>query len=217
MSSLVEAKKMYLRKLYQILSPEFYIGFKHMFITVEKYCKEHHLKQVVSYFQKDLEKIPNWSRDRITEETLKIQSSTECDYLLDIITALLMVNMKILINNEETRNIDLEIPQLYMFIHKCYCIIGRELWANPELMLSTGNSSEKQKNYNLIMKIIYDGINDTIQSFIPMKPILNKYLKSSTQNENESDSDLELSEQEQEQEEESTFFDDADDISQTDE
>jgi hypothetical protein len=50
-----------------------------------------------------------------------------------------------------------------------------------------------------------------------MKPILNKYLQSSTQNENESDSDLELSEQEQEQEEESTFFDDADDISQTDE
>ncbi len=233
MSSLVEAKNMYLRKLYQILSPEIYSGFKTMFKNVEDYCKENNLKQVISYFQKELEKIPKWSRDRITEETMKVQSSSECDYLLDIITALLMVNMKILVNNESA-TIDLQIPQLYMFIHKCYSIIGRELWTNPELVLSKGTSTERQKNYNLLMKIIYQGINDTIQYFIPMKPILNQYLHSNFQHEendndiiSNSNSDLEISseeehdeDQDQEVEEEpennknnSTFFDDADDIS----
>lgn len=228
MSSLVEAKNMYLRKLNQILSPEIYSGFKTMFRNVEKFCKEHQLKEVVSYFQKELEKIPHWSRDKLTEETIKIQSTSDCDYLMDIITALIMVNVKILVDDVSTQ-IDLEIPQLYMFVHKCYCLIGRELWSNPELMLNNGTSSERQRNYNLVMKLIYQGINDTIQFYLPMKPILNRYLHNQNQkdyednislseeNENDevegNDSLDESEEQEQEEvEKPSNFFDDADDI-----
>lgn len=193
MSSLVEAKNMYLRKLVKILSPEIYSGFKTMYDDVRVFCKENNLKEVISYFQKELEKIPQWSRDRMTEETLKIQSNSDCDYLLDIITALLMVNTKILLKNK----IDLQIPQLYIFIHRCYKLIGRELWSNPELMENKGSSSERQRNYNYVMSLIHQGINDTIQFYLPMKPILNQYLH---QNNQDSYDDIELSEEETESE-----------------
>jgi hypothetical protein len=176
MSSLVEAKNMYLRKLVQILSPEIYSGFKTMYKDVERFCKQNTLKEVIAYFQKELEKIPKWSRDRITEETMKIQSKTDCDYLLDIITTLLMVNMKILLDSNTT--LDLEVPQLYTFIHKCYMLIGAELWSNPELMGNSGSSSERQRNYSFVMKLIHQGINDAIQFYLPMRPILNRYLRS---------------------------------------
>jgi hypothetical protein len=175
MSSLVEAKNMYLRKLIQILSPEIYSGFKTMYKDVERFCKQNELKEVIAYFQKELEKIPSWSRDKLMEETMKIQSKTDCDYLLDIITTLLMVNMKILLDSNTT--LDLEVPQLYTFIHKCYMLIGAELWSNPDLMENKGSSSERQKNYSFVMKLIHQGITDTIQFYLPMRPILNRYLR----------------------------------------
>lgn len=234
MSSLVEAKNMYLRKLVQILSPELYSGFKTMYKEVEKFCKQNQLKEVVAYFQKELEKIPNWSRDRVTEETMKIQEKSDCDYLTDIITTLLMVNMKILLDSDTV--VDLEVPQLYMFVHKCYKLIGAELWSNPELMSDNGTSSERQKNYTFVMKLIQQGINDAIQFYLPMKPILNRYLRNrDTQQVEEygnislsSDEELESENEEDTQEvssmtvevneeEKSTFFDDADDIVVTDE
>lgn len=236
MSSLVEAKSMYLRKLVQILSPEIYSGFKTMYKDVERFCKQNELKEVIAYFQKELEKIPNWSRDRLTEETMKIQSKTDCDYLLDIITTLLMVNMKILLDSDTT--LDLEVPQLYTFIHKCYMLIGAELWSNPDLMGNSGSSSERQRNYNFVMKLIYQGINDTIQFYLPMRPILNRYLRSNQLSQEDEDDHISLSSSSIESEEdlgeersktssmtvevdnneqnqvESTFFADASDIVQ---
>ena len=188
--------------------------------------------------QKDLEKIPTWSRDRLTEETMKIQSKTDCDYLLDIITTLLMVNMKILLDSNTT--VDLEVPQLYTFIHKCYMLVGAELWSNPDLMGNSGSSSERQKNYSFVMKLIHQGINDTIQFYLPMRPILNRYLRSNQPQEDEDDhislsssssdsEEIEVGEDDQEpsvssmavevddnveEEVESTFFEDASDIVQ---
>lgn len=233
MSSLVEAKNMYLRKLVQILSPEIYSGIKMMYKEVENFCKKNHLKEVVAYFQKELEKIPNWSRNRVTEETMKIQEKSDCDYLTDIITTLLMVNMKILLDSDTI--VDLEVPQLYMFVHKCYKLIGAELWSNPELMSDNGTSSERQKNYTFVMKLIQQGINDAIQFYLPMKPILNRYLRNRDSNNEEEYGNISLSSDEDGEDDEdvssmtvevndevneevkSTFFDDADDIVVTDE
>ncbi len=229
MSSLVEAKNMYMRKLVQILSPQVYSGFKTMYTSIEAYCEQYELKEVVSYFQKELEKIPKWPRDRITEETMKIQSQSDCDYLLDIITALLVVNMRILTDNDQ---VDLEIPQLHQFVHKCYRLIGSELWSNPELMSNQGTSSDKQRNYTHVIKLIRQGINDAIQFYLPMKPILNRYLRTkeveqeeddnlsitssddSEEQEDDNSMHVEVSSNEQEP---STFFDDADDIGVEDE
>ncbi len=227
MSSLVEAKKMYLRKLVQILSPELYLGLKTMYHNVEQFCKQHQLKESVAYFQKELEKIPTWSRDRLSEETLKIQSKTDCDYLLDIITTLLMVNMRILLDDTKS-NVNLEIPQLYVFIHKCYTLVGSELWSNPELMTDKGSSSERQKNYIFVMKLIQQSINDAIQFYLPMKPILNRYLRNDNNQDIEEELELsnelsnELSDEEefeehlendstQSQNGDTTFFEDASD------
>ncbi len=229
MSSLVEAKNMYLRKLVQILSPEIYSGFKRMYKEVESFCKQNQLKEIVAYFQKELEKIPNWSRDRITEETMKIQEKSDCDYLTDIITTLLMVNMKILLDSDTI--VDLEVPQLYMFVHKCYKLIGAELWSNPELMADNGTSSERQKNYTFVMKLIQQGINDAIQFYLPMKPILNRYLRNrdNVNEQQEEYGNISLSDEDDEdadeissmtvevEENKSTFFDDADDIALNDE
>lgn len=225
MSSLVEAKNMYLRKLVQILSPEIYSGFKTMYNNILSFCKKNELKEVVFYFQKELEKIPNWNRDRLTEETMKIQAKSDCDYLLDIITTLLMVNMRILLDDSNS-TIDIDIPQLYMFIHKCYMLVGAELWSNPELMIDKGSSSERQKNYTFVMKLIQQGINDAIQFYLPMKPILNKYLRNrqeivgdddlSFEEESDNEQDYEQSTttqppslEEETERQDSTFFDDA--------
>jgi len=231
MTSLVEGKKMYMRRLEKILSPEIYSGFKKMRKNVQVFCDENKLKEVVSYFQKELEKVPKWSKDKIVEETMRIQADADCDYLLDIVTTLLMINIRILTDNIK---VDLEVPQLYTFIHRCYIFIASELWSNPELLTLKGSSSELHKNYQLVMKIIRSGINDAIQYYLPMKPILNQYLRNQDndyENDNISLSDSSVSEEvsnESDNEEEneeisstvaepsnrthSTFFEDASDI-----
>jgi len=238
MTSLVEGKKIYMRRLEKILSPEIYSGFKKMRNDVEVFCRENKLKEVVSYFQKDLEKVSKWSKDRLVEETMRIQSDADCDYLLDIVTTVLMINIRILTDDI---SVDLEVPQLYTFIHRCYIFIARELWSSPELLNTEGSSSKLHKNYQLVMKIIQTGINDAIQFYLPMKPILNQYLRTQNSHDNDydnislSDSDESIEEEvsigsdgEEEneeissmvvepsnhgdQEDTSTFFEDASDI-----
>ena len=67
------------------------------------------------------------------KQYMSIQISS-CDWLDDLITAVFISHTKILTSigtNSNNSNIDLVIPKITTFIHKCYINIAREIWKNP--------------------------------------------------------------------------------------
>jgi len=93
------------------------------------------------------------------------------------------------IGNNNNNKINLTIPKLINFIHKCYINIAREIWKNPLLFSEDISGYEYQKNMNVIESIICNCIENTIRISLPVKEILKEHLdindskSSSTSNE----------------------------------
>lgn len=126
--------------------------------------------EICLLFRSKLEQVPNWNQNMIDNEVKKI----ECDWLDDLLTAIYVTHTKILlsISKNKTNKIDLVIPTINNFIHKCFVNIARELWKNPYLYKTDIKASEYQKNIYLTEKIIENGIQYTIRKTLPVKDIL---------------------------------------------
>ena len=126
--------------------------------------------EICLLFRNKLEQVPNWNQNMIDNEVKKI----ECDWLDDLLTAIYVTHTKILlsISKNKTNKIDLVIPTINNFIHKCFVNIARELWKNPYLYKTDIKASEYQKNIYLTEKIIENAIQYTIRKTLPVKDIL---------------------------------------------
>ena len=69
-------------------------------------------------------------------ETDRIIEESKCDYLDDLLTAVFISHTKILmsISVNTSDKINLTVPKLSNFIHRCYINIARNLWKNPLLL-----------------------------------------------------------------------------------
>ena len=102
-----------------------------------------------------------------------------CDWLDDLITAVFISHTKILTSigvNTTNSSIDLVIPKITTFIHKCYINIAREMWKNPYFFTENVIASEYQKNMRSVELIIKDCIENTIRQLLPIKEILKQNL-----------------------------------------
>jgi len=79
-------------------------------------------------------------------------------------------------SNTNNNKINLTVPKLINFIHKCYINIAREIWKNPLLFSEDISGYEYQKNINTIEHIICDCIENTIRISLPVKEILKEHL-----------------------------------------
>ena len=72
--------------------------------------------------------------------------------------------------------INIKIPKLDHFIHRCYIQTARDLWKNPYLFNENVNRCEYQKNMRECNKIIDNAINEVIRKQLPVRTILKEYL-----------------------------------------
>jgi hypothetical protein len=181
-----QAKLEYTKQLKDILIQRIYDG---MYEIYQKSKKENNSDDfddnIVKIFRRNIEIIPKWNTDIIEEELQNIIKISKCDWLDDLITAVIISHTKILLSissNRDNKKVNLTIPVVSNFIHKCYINFGREIWKNPYLYDENVISSEYQKNIKIIEGLISESIDITIRKLLPVKEILREHLESNELN-----------------------------------
>lgn len=168
----LERKKEYTYYLQNILAPILYDGILSIYKDGTKLAEKN---TELKIFQSLLKNIPDWSNTIIENEVNRIITVSKCDFLHDLVKAVIKSNVIILMNNENISD-SLYVTNLNNFIHNCYITIAKEFYQYPELFNYNCNSVEIKRNQREAIKIIKDCIENTIRKMLPLNLILNNYI-----------------------------------------
>jgi hypothetical protein len=177
---LVDAKTEYTKQLVNCLKHNLYLSFYKLFAVSKQKClSENKPNMVLNKFQEFLREVPNWNQDKINTEYDLIVTMSQCDWLEELITAVIISHTRILTSinfNKNKTKINLKIPKTTHFVHKCFIDVARYFWKNAYLFDDRVNNYEIQKNRRETEIIIEQSINETIRKELPVKHILKEYL-----------------------------------------
>ena len=148
---LSEAKNEYSSRLVTILTPLIIEGIRSIFNEACKLCEDNDEEEkYLMTFQNFLSRVPKWNTTIIDEEKKRILQSSGCSYLEDLIICVHITQLKILTSirvSQKQKKIDIDIPKLEVFNHKCYVYLARKIYQNVYLFEKDFNSigfSKKQ-------------------------------------------------------------------------
>lgn len=170
----VQAKIEYTKQLINHIQVHIFDGIKSIYDDSKDLYSKNSSSSLLFIFRTLLEKVPEWNNEIISNETDRIIESSKCDYLDDLLTAVFISHTKILmsIGSNNTDKINLTVPKLSNFIHKCYINTARSIWKNPLLFSENISGMEYQRNLKTIEDIICDGIENSIRFSLPVKDII---------------------------------------------
>ena len=178
---LSDAKNEFTEQIILLLTPRIYEGIRSIFELCKKKCSENNSNEnsLLPSFQILLSDISKWNNETIMNEYERIEKKTNCKYLEDLLTAVFISHTRVLSsirNSNKKKNINLKIPKIHNFIHKCYINTAREFWKYTYLFNETNNKLEVQKNMKQLEDIIKQSILLTIRKLLPVYDILREYL-----------------------------------------
>jgi len=162
-SVLVAARDEYIEQLKCIIAPLIFQGFNSIYSDSVKITNG---KNTLYKFQELLKEIPKWNQTILQEESKRIKR--KCPYIMDIVTAIFVSNVKILAsirlkgNNE---NIKVKIPTSDIFIHSIYIEAAQKIFYNPYIFYHKygNNYSKIENNKREIIEIIRNCVDETIR------------------------------------------------------
>ena len=177
---LSEAKNEYSSRLVSTLTPLLIQGIKSIFNEAVSLCADNseHEKYLMT-FQNFLSRVPKWNDTIVTEETKRIVEASQCPYLEDLLTCVHITQLKILTSirvSQKQKKIDLDIPKLNIFIHKCYISFARKLYSNVYLFEKEVAALQHQKNMRECELICHECILGVIRDSMPVETILRAYI-----------------------------------------
>lgn len=164
--------------------PLIYEGIQGMFHEAKKICSvsEEDEKYLMT-FQNILARIPKWNEDIVKTETARIVERSGCSYLEDLITCVHIAQLKILTSirtGKSQKKVEIDIPKLSSFVHKCYIAVSRDLYTNVYLFETSVPSLLLQHNRTKINEYIKASIINVIRDSIPIEQLLRAYLDETT-------------------------------------
>jgi hypothetical protein len=186
-SSLHESRNEWASRLVTILTPAILDGYRSIFDEAFKLCKENNeLDKYLMTFQNFISRIPKWNTSIIETEKIRICEKSGCTYLEDLITCVHIIQLKILTAmrvGQKQKKIDINIPKLDEFIHKCYIHVARKIYKNVYLFEINIKPLEMQKHNRELEIIIQEAILNTLRESIPVETILKAYLEETVEEE----------------------------------
>jgi hypothetical protein len=180
-SSLHESRNEWASRLVTILTPALMDGYKSIFEEAVKLCRENgEMDKYLMTFQNFISRIPKWNATIIETEKNRICEKSGCTYLEDLITCVHIIQLKILTAmrvGQKQKKIDINIPKLDDFIHKCYIHVARKIYKNVYLFEINIKPLEMQKHNRELEIIIQEAILNTLRESIPVETILKAYLE----------------------------------------
>ena len=182
-TSLQESRNEWCCRLINTLTPLIYEGMKSIFNEAFALCEENdEMEKYLMTFQNFLGRIPKWNTTIVETETNRIIEKSNCGYLNDLISCVHIIQLKSLtcmrVGNKQ-KKIDINIPELNVFIHKVYINTARKLYKNVYLYEKNITPLQGQKHNREIELIIREEILNSIRENIPVEDILKVYLDES--------------------------------------
>jgi len=172
-----EAKAEYTRQLCIFLVPALETYFLDLLAETKE--AEKNPQRVLWVFQDSLKQFPEWNMDKVAKQTEKVITSTKCDYLEEILTAVFIAHTKVLSAirlTSKQKKLQITIPKLDHFLHRTMSECARFLWSNAYLFSETGTSIDRQKNLRQVEQLLHEGVLQSIRGMLPVKSILKEYL-----------------------------------------
>ena len=180
LTTLIESKNEWCARLINILTPCIIEGLKSIFDEGYKMCIENDEEsKYLMTFQNLLNNVPKWSSQIVDEEKTRIENSSACNYLEDLITCVHISHLKSLTSSRvgtKQKKINIDVPNLNIFIHKTYINVARKIYVNVYLFEKNIMPLQIQKNNREIEIIVKECILTTIRENIPVESILRTYL-----------------------------------------
>lgn len=177
---LSEAKNEYSSRLVTILTPLILEGIKSIFDEALNLCSENdESDKYLMTFQNFLSRVPKWNQNIIEEERKRIINKSGCSYLDDLITCVHITQLKILTSirvSQKQKKIDIDIPKLDTFIHKCYIYFARKLYSNVYLYEKDIMPLNYQKNMREAELMCQESILNVVRDNMPVETILRAYI-----------------------------------------
>ena len=187
LGNLNEARNEWAARLLNYLTPSIVTGYHSMFKEALELCIENEEDdKYLMTFQNFLARIPKWNTELVNKEVKRIKELSNCEYIEDLIACVHIIQLKALTSirvGQKHKKIDIEIPKLDIFIHKCYISVARVLYKNIYLFEVELSPLEKQKNNREFELIIKECILNVIRDNIPIESILKAYLAETTEEE----------------------------------
>lgn len=179
--TLTESRNEWCNRLLNIFTPAVVEGLTSVFNEAVNLCNENDEdEQYLMTFQSFLGRIPKWNNDIITTERKRIEDTSGCTYLEDLITCVHIVHLKSLtciqVGNEQ-KKVNLPIPNKDDFVHKIYIDVARAVYSNVYLFESDIPPLQIQKNKRELEIIIRECIMNVIRDNIPAEDILKAYME----------------------------------------
>lgn len=179
-SSLHESKNEWGARLLTILTPLIIEGFKSIFDESYKLCKDNNEKEkYLMTFQNLITRIPKWNGTIIETERKRIVERSGCSYLEELVTCIHIIQLKLLTAmrvGQKQKKIDINIPKLDDFIHKCYVNVARKIYKNVYLFELNCPPLQTQKNNRELEIIVQECILNSVRESIPVESILRAYM-----------------------------------------
>ena len=125
-------------------------------------------------FQESLTKIPYWNHIEIEKLYNKVIETSKCNYLTELINALIVTHIKIIaiVNNAPSiKKLKIRVPITQNFIHKALILSARLSWKKAYLFYHNVKSIERQYNLNKIEELVKVAIRQTVRSCLHYESI----------------------------------------------
>lgn len=192
--NIVEIKNEYTEFLTNIMTPLIYEGIRSMYNKAINYEEEYikAAKQnpsianpgVLKIFQAFLKDIPKLNSHIIENETARVRDTSKCaDIFDDLIKAVVKSNIVLLTFNASGKQCKIvnerfhETVDTKIFIHKCYIECARLFYNYPELFWHGYSTLDIKRNQREAHRLIRIAVCEAIRKMLPIKSILEEYLK----------------------------------------
>jgi hypothetical protein len=179
-SSLHESKNEWGARLLTILTPLIIEGFKSIFDESYKLCKDNNeTEKYLMTFQNFITRIPKWNSTIIETEKKRIIDRSGCSYLEELVTCIHIIQLKLLTAmrvGQKQKKIDINIPKLDDFIHKCYINVARKVYRNVYLFELNAPPLQIQRHNRELEIIVQECILNAVRDSIPVESILKAYM-----------------------------------------
>jgi hypothetical protein len=179
-SSLHESKNEWGARLLTILTPLIIEGFKSIFDESYKLCKDNgEEEKYLMTFQNFITRIPKWNSTIIETEKKRIIDRSGCAYLEELVTCIHIIQLKLLTAmrvGQKQKKIDINIPKLDDFIHKCYINVARKIYKNIYLFELNCPSLQIQRHNRELEIIVQECVLNAVRDSIPVESILKAYM-----------------------------------------
>ena len=179
-SSLHESKNEWGARLLTILTPLIIEGFKSIFDESYKLCKDNNeTEKYLMTFQNFITRIPKWNSTIIETEKKRIIDRSGCSYLEELVTCIHIIQLKLLTAmrvGKKQKKIDINIPKLDDFIHKCYINVARKVYKNVYLFELNCPPLQIQRHSRELESIVQECILNAVRDSIPVESILKAYM-----------------------------------------